>query len=108
MLFNKKDTLKDVLQVGGVAGTMGLHLVSGTVVGLVIGYKLDEWLPEYFQVHTKPWLTMIFTILGIVTGFKMVIEDTRRLQREAERKERDSRNSGKEQDVAERDDQPKD
>lgn len=104
MLF-KKDSFKDLLQVGGAAGTMGLHLVSATVVGLVMGYYLDKWLLEYFQVHTKPWLTMIFTILGIVTGFKMVFEDARKLQQSESGSTYDERGS-KQQNAGEQDDTP--
>ncbi|GEM_PF-405532 len=85
MFFKNKDSLKDLLQVGGVAGTMGLHLVTATVVGIAIGYWLDnKFFPGYFGVETKPWCLGIFVILGIVTGFKMVIEDTKRLQRESD------------------------
>ncbi|WP_348771074.1 AtpZ/AtpI family protein [Pseudodesulfovibrio sp. zrk46] len=54
---------------------MGLHIVSSIIVGLVFGYYLDD----YFG--TKPWLIMIFFLLGVVAGFKMVWEDFRKLQR---------------------------
>lgn len=84
MFFKKNDTMKDLLQVGGAAGTMGLHLVSATVVGLFIGYWLEKWLLEYFRVDTKPWLLMSFTILGIVAGFRMVLVDAKRMQRQAD------------------------
>lgn len=83
MFFKNKDSMKDLLQVGGVAGTMGLHLVSATVVGIGIGYWLDYKLfPGYFGIESKPWGMVVFVLLGIVTGFKMVIEDTRKLQKQ--------------------------
>ncbi|WP_147819702.1 AtpZ/AtpI family protein [Salidesulfovibrio onnuriiensis] len=107
MLFNKNDSLKDLLQVGGVAGTMGLHLVSATVVGIAIGYWLDnKFFPVYLGWETAPWCFVVFLFLGIVTGFKMVIEDTRRLQREEESGGNHANQSSKQQDDGKADDTP--
>ena len=78
MLFSKDGRWVQVTQLGGTAGTMGLHIVSAIIVGLVIGYFLDD----YFG--TKPWLIMIFFFVGVVAGFKMVFEDFRKLQRREE------------------------
>jgi ATP synthase protein I len=78
MVFSKDGRWTNIVQVGGTASTMGLHIVSATVVGLAFGYYLDD----YFG--TKPWLIMIFFVLGVVAGFKMVIEDFRKLQRREE------------------------
>ena len=47
-------------------------------MGLFIGY----WLDDFFG--TKPWLLMIFFLLGVVAGFKMVYEDFHRLQKREE------------------------
>lgn len=81
MLFSKDDRWVQITQLGGTAGTMGLHIASASIVGLVIGYFLDDYL------GTKPWLIMIFFLFGVVAGFKMVFEDFRKLQRrEEERK----------------------
>lgn len=80
MLFSKDDRWVTITQLGGTAGTMGLHIVSATVVGLTFGYFLDD----YFG--TRPWLIMIFFFLGVVAGFKMVFEDFRRLQKREEAK----------------------
>jgi ATP synthase protein I len=49
------------------ASTVGLDLVIYTFVGLAIGYFLDKFF------GTKPWLTLIFLILGIVAGFRNLI-----------------------------------
>ncbi|GMR04861.1 MAG: hypothetical protein BMS9Abin23_0776 [Thermodesulfobacteriota bacterium] len=43
--------------------SMGTHLVGSTFAGFLIGYYLDK----YF--NTKPWLMMIFLVLGIAAGF---------------------------------------
>ena len=63
---------------------MGLHIVSATVVGLAIGYFLDDLF------GTKPWLIMIFFLFGVVAGFKMVFEDFRRLQKREEERQKGS------------------
>jgi ATP synthase protein I len=78
MLFSKDGRWVQITQLGGTAGTLGLHIVSAIIVGLVIGYFLDD----YFG--TKPWMIMIFFIVGVVAGFKMVFEDFRKLQRREE------------------------
>lgn len=85
MFFSKDDRVVTITQLGGTAGTMGLHIVSAMIVGLTCGYYLDD----YFG--TKPWMIMIFFLLGVVTGFKMVFEDFRKLQsREEARRQRSS------------------
>ncbi len=43
---------------------VGIHLVIATFVGFFIGYYLDKFL------GTKPWLTIIFLIFGIIAGFR--------------------------------------
>jgi ATP synthase protein I len=37
-------------------------LPSSIIVGLFFGYFLDRWL------GTGPWLLLIFTVLGIISG----------------------------------------
>ena len=49
------------------ASTVGLNLVLSTFVGLAIGYGLDHLF------HSSPWLTIIFLILGIITGFRELL-----------------------------------
>ena len=49
--------------------TVGVALVAATAVGLAIGYGLDRWL------GTSPWLTMVFTVFGIVAGFLNLFRD---------------------------------
>jgi ATP synthase protein I len=67
---------KEALDMVSNASTIGLHMVSGTFVGLAMGYFLDEWV-----VWTKPWLTMGFLLIGIAAGFKNVWIDVKRIQR---------------------------
>ena len=45
-----------------MAWRIGLELVSALVVGVVIGILLDRWL------GTKPWLLILFFVLGSAAG----------------------------------------
>jgi len=55
------------------ASVVGLHMVSGLIVGGGVGYYLDEWL------GTKPWLFLVFLVLGIAAGFKNVYDDMKKI-----------------------------
>lgn len=46
------------------ASTVGMALVSGILVGGVMGYFLDKWL------DTSPWLLFVFLIFGFIAGVK--------------------------------------
>jgi ATP synthase protein I len=59
----EKPLFKQLLE----ASTVGLNLVLSTFIGLAIGYGLDRFF------HSAPWLTIIFLILGIITGFRELI-----------------------------------
>lgn len=61
--------------------TIGLHLVSGIIVGVGIGYLLDK----YFG--TSPYLTIIFFFFGIAAGFRnMYIDAKKYIQSEEKNK----------------------
>ena len=47
----------------GVALKIGVEFVSAVGVGVAIGLFLDYWL------ETKPWLMLVFFILGSAAGF---------------------------------------
>ena len=68
-------------------GTIGMHMVSGPLVGFAIGYGLDAWL------ETGPWLKLVFLVIGIIAGFMNVYEDTQRLLRKMSREEEQKRSS---------------
>ncbi|SDN43118.1 AtpZ/AtpI family protein [Desulfonauticus submarinus] len=80
MLFKKRDSV--VWQTLSKASLIGIHLVSCTFVGLLIGYYLDKWL------GTKPWLLIAFLIFGIAAGFKNMYLETKKIQ-EADKKGED-------------------
>ncbi|MGB0682732.1 MAG: AtpZ/AtpI family protein [Magnetovibrionaceae bacterium] len=46
----------------GLAFRVGVELVAGVIVGLAIGWALDEWL------GTRPWLMLVFILLGGAAG----------------------------------------
>ena len=52
--------------------TVGLGLVFSTFIGLAIGLGLDR------VFHTKPVLTLVFLVLGIVAGFVNIFKSVRR------------------------------
>ncbi|MBS3780344.1 MAG: AtpZ/AtpI family protein [Desulfovermiculus sp.] len=64
------------------ASLLGIHLVATTFIGLAIGYFLDLWL------ETKPWLTLVFLILGIAAGFKNMFEEVKKIQKSDEQASR--------------------
>ena len=57
-------------------------MVAATFIGLAMGHYLDKWL------GTGPWLTLIFLLLGIVSGFRNIfILTSRELRRQQENDE---------------------
>ncbi len=55
------------------AWSVGLNLVFSTFIGLAMGYGLDK----LFKV-TFPWLTIIFLVLGIISGFRDLLRMARK------------------------------
>ena len=59
----------------GTASTMGLHMVSGPVVGGGLGWLVDEWLGSW------PVGSAVGLLLGLAAGFRNVWIDARYLAR---------------------------
>ena len=57
----------------GTASTMGLHMVSGPIVGGGLGWLIDHWLESW------PIASAIGLVLGLVAGFRNVWADARYL-----------------------------
>lgn len=55
------------------AWSVGLNLVFSTFIGLAMGYGLDK----LFKV-TFPWLTILFLVLGIISGFRDLLKLARK------------------------------
>ena len=66
------------------ASLVGIHLVTATFLGLAMGYFLDKWL------GTKPWLTMIFLLLGIAAGFNNMYQEVKSIQDSEAKKDQKS------------------
>lgn len=80
MFFKKKEDREYVDQLLR-ASLLGLHMVATTFIGLLVGLYLDKWL------NTKPWLTIIFLLLGIAAGFKNLFQEVRKIQSSESRKD---------------------
>ncbi len=63
----------------GRASVIGLHMVSGIIVGAGLGYALDHWL------DTFPWCSGAGLLFGIAAGFRNVWMDTKYLIRQEEK-----------------------
>ena len=55
-----------------IAFRFGTELVAGLLVGGGIGWGLD-WLFGHFGIHTKPWLMIVFVVLGAAAGIRGVM-----------------------------------
>jgi ATP synthase protein I len=55
---------------------MATELVSAVIVGGLIGYALDWWL------NTKPWLFLLFFVLGFAGGVLNVLRAYERMQKD--------------------------
>lgn len=71
---SKNEKRSEIFRYIGVASTVGINLVISTFIGFAIGYYL---LDRFF--NTFPWLTMIFTLLGIIAGFKYLFRIASRI-----------------------------
>jgi len=49
------------------ASSVGIQLVAATFAGMAIGYGLDRLF------GTSPWLTFIFLVIGIISGFRELL-----------------------------------
>lgn len=68
------------IKVAGSALASGsryaVEIVAGVVVGGFIGWQLDRWL------GTKPWLALVFLLLGLAAGFMNLMRGVNAEQRQ--------------------------
>lgn len=69
----------------GRASVIGLHMVSGVAVGCGLGWLLD------YVLDTRPWLMLLFFVLGVAASLRNVWLDTQRVLRAQERAEQKDR-----------------
>jgi len=67
------------------ASTVGLNLVIATFIGLAMGYGLDYLMDKWVGWHTKPWLTIIFLFLGIISGFRELVRMAKKASNESQK-----------------------
>ncbi len=61
----------------GFLSSIGISLVVSILIGLAMGYYLDQWL------DTRPVFTLIMLLIGIISGFRNIYILTKReLQRQ--------------------------
>ena len=58
----------------GQAFKLSTELVAAVLVGTIIGFILDK------TFDTKPWLIIIFFLVGVVAGILNVIRSAKKLQ----------------------------
>lgn len=73
------DQQRDGMRSLATAGVIGLHMVSGPLVGAAIGFALDYWL------NAGRWIVLLFLFIGIGAGFLNVWRDTQDLLRKMDR-----------------------
>lgn len=56
----------------GFLSSVGICMVASILIGMAMGYYLDQWL------GTKPWMLLIFLGFGIVSGFRNIFILTNR------------------------------
>ena len=57
--MTSKENKQGLFDSLGRASVMGLHMVSGIIVGCLLGYWLDKWFGTY------PWCAGVGLIVGI-------------------------------------------
>jgi ATP synthase protein I len=62
-----KPAVDDRFRQADMAWRMVIEMVSGLGIGFGIGYGLDVLL------GTQPWLMLVFTILGLVAGVRVMM-----------------------------------
>jgi ATP synthase protein I len=73
----------------GFLSSVGICVVVSILIGMVMGFYLDQWL------GTAPWMLLIFLGLGIVSGFRNIfILTNRELERQKRISQDDSGQSG--------------
>jgi len=75
LLYVKKET-KHLIRDLTYFSSLGFSIVIATVIGLALGYLLDNYVFD-----TSPWFTMICLILGIIAGFRNIYLAMKRSQK---------------------------
>lgn len=69
----------------GFLSSVGICMVASILIGMAMGYYLDQWL------GTEPWMLLIFLGFGIVSGFRNIFILTNRELRRQKQENTDNR-----------------
>lgn len=72
-----KDNMRSFLSYS----SLGLELGLSVAIGIALGFFLDRVFKTY------PYLTIIFMIFGIISGFRTVYKILRKIEKEDERRD---------------------
>jgi len=61
--------------------SLGLILPSSIIIGLFFGYWLDKLL------GTHPWMLLIFTIFGIISGLSSLLRAVKKINSSSDKEE---------------------
>ena len=79
-----KQDRKELFRELGKYSALGLEMAISVVIGLAIGYYLDQWL------GTSPWLTIVWIGLGFAAGvrslYRAAVQSGKNLEKDEEEK----------------------
>ena len=70
------ETRKEIFRQLGVYSHVGMTFVFSIVIGIWIGWYLDN---KVFDGKTAPYLTFIFLAFGIIAGFRNLWQLTKQI-----------------------------
>ena len=71
LLKNNKNNTSSL----GAALKLSTEMVAAVFVGFTIGFILDSWF------DTKPWLIILFFVIGAIAGMLNIIRTAKRMQK---------------------------
>ncbi len=77
MAENRRELYKSL----GFLSSVGICMVASILIGMAMGYYLDQWL------GTAPWLLLVFLGFGIASGFRNIFILTERELKRQKREE---------------------
>ncbi len=66
------ESRRELFKSLGFLSSVGISMVASILIGMAMGYYLDQWL------GTKPWMLLIFLGFGIASGFRNIFILTNR------------------------------
>ena len=77
-----KDDRKALYRELGRYGALGLEMSISVVIGMAIGWKLDQWL------GTTPWMMVVWIGFGFAAGVRSLYRAAVRAQRESDEEDK--------------------